>query len=152
MAWIPALLWIGVIAAESSDFFSSAHTGTLLYALLSAVLGGIDLPSFLAFHSFLRKVGHVLGYGLLSLLLFRAWRDTLPSPLQSRWMLRWAGAAVLGTLLVASLDEWHQSYLPSRTGTLSDVILDAGAGLAVQFILWRALAASRHSAIDLPAR
>jgi VanZ family protein len=143
MAWIPALLWMGVIAAESSDLFSSAHTGKLLYSLLSAVWGSMDLPRFLVWHSLLRKAGHVFGYGLLNLLFFRAWRETLPSPLRSRWMLRWANAALLGTILVAALDEWHQSYLPARTGTVRDVALDTCAGLAVQFILWRALATRR---------
>jgi VanZ family protein len=43
---------------------------------------------------------------------------------------------VLGTCLVASLDEWHQSYLPTRTGTVRDVILDTCAGIATQLALF----------------
>jgi VanZ family protein len=42
---------------------------------------------------------------------------------------------VLGTSIVASLDEWHQSYLPSRTGTVHDVVLDTCAGIAAQFLI-----------------
>jgi VanZ family protein len=38
------------------------------------------------------------------------------------------------------LDEWHQSFLSSRTGTFRDVILDTSAGLVAQIaifaILW----------------
>jgi len=50
--------------------------------------------------------------------------------------MRWASIAVFGTALVASLDEWHQSYLPTRTGTVHDVFLDTGAGIAAQLILF----------------
>jgi VanZ family protein len=41
--------------------------------------------------------------------------------------------------LVACLDEWHQSYLPSRTGNLHDVLLDSTAALIAQIILFLAL-------------
>ena len=84
---------------------------------------------------FIRKSGHVFGYGLLSILFFRAWRETLPSLTGARWMLRWSSIAVLGTAVVASLDEWHQSFIPSRTGTYKDVILDTSAGIAAQLAL-----------------
>jgi len=36
----------------------------------------------------------------------------------------------LGTAIVAALDEWHQSYIPSRMGSLWDVALDSVAGVA----------------------
>ena len=67
---------------------------------------------------------------LLSILLFRAWRETLPAMGNPRWTFRWAKIAVLGTALVASLDEWHQSFIPSRTGTVRDVLLDTCAAIA----------------------
>ena len=57
-----------------------------------------------------------------------------------KWSFRWTNLAVLGTALVASLDEWHQSFLPSRTGRWQDVVLDTSAGIATQFLLfliWR---------------
>jgi VanZ family protein len=50
--------------------------------------------------------------------------------------LPWATIAVLGTALVASLDEWHQSFLPSRTGTPRDVLLDSCAGIAAQILVF----------------
>jgi len=43
---------------------------------------------------------------------------------------------VLGTLLVASLDEWHQSYNPLRTGTPKDVLLDTCAGIVAQILVF----------------
>jgi VanZ family protein len=134
-AWIALILWLIVIAIESTTYLSSDHTGRFLYPVLH-YLFRIDYASFEPYHAFIRKAGHVFGYGLLSILLFRAWRETLPDSSGARWTFRWANIAVLGTALVASLDEWHQSYLPSRTGTVHDVILDTCAGIAAQLVLY----------------
>jgi VanZ family protein len=40
------------------------------------------------------------------------------------------------TAFVASLDEWHQSFIPSRTGTPRDVALDTCAGIAAQVLIF----------------
>ena len=124
-AWWPAIVWIGLIAFESTDFFSSEHTGSILYTLLTRLFGNIDFYKFLVFHHYLRKTGHVVGYGMLSLLLLRGWRATFDYTL----LLRAALLSWLGTACVAALDEWHQSYIPSRTGTVWDVALDSVAGV-----------------------
>ena len=134
-AWIALILWLIVIAIESTTYLSSQQTSRFLFPVLH-FLFGIDYPTFEPWHAFLRKCGHVFGYGLLSLLLFRAWRETLPSETGSRWTAKWAGIAVFGTALVATLDEWHQSYIPTRTGTYRDVILDTCAGIAVQLAVF----------------
>ncbi|HTT19023.1 MAG TPA: VanZ family protein [Candidatus Sulfotelmatobacter sp.] len=133
--WIALILWLIVIAIESTTYLSSQHTSRFLYPVVH-FLFGIDEATFEPYHAFLRKSGHVFGYGLLSILLFRAWRETLPTSSGTRWTFRWANIAVLGTCLVASLDEWHQSYLPTRTGTVHDVILDTCAGIAAQLAIF----------------
>ncbi len=126
-AWWPAIVWIGLIAFESTDFCSAENTGSLLYALLTRLFGRINFQDFLIFHHYLRKTGHVVGYGMLGLLLLRGWRATLG---QNRVQLgRTALLAWLGTVFVAALDEWHQSYIPSRNGSVWDVALDSAAGL-----------------------
>jgi VanZ family protein len=133
-AWIAAILWLIVIAIESTNLASSNNTSRILYPLLH-FLFGIDLKHFEHLHFYIRKGGHVFGYGLLSILLFRAWRETLPILNGVRWTLRWASLSVIGTAVVASLDEWHQSFIPSRTGTPRDVLLDTCAGIAAQALL-----------------
>lgn len=114
---------------------SSENTGRVLYPLLH-FLFGLDPLRFPTWHFFLRKLGHVIGYGLLSILLFRAWRVTLPRARTPRWSIVWACAAFFMTVLVASLDEWHQTFLPSRTGTIRDVFLDSAAALAAQVLVF----------------
>ena len=41
-AWWPAIVWIGLIAFESTDFFSSEHTGSMLYTLLTRLFGNVN--------------------------------------------------------------------------------------------------------------
>jgi VanZ family protein len=145
-AWTAAILWLIVIALESSSLGASTNTGRILYPILH-FLFGMDPFRFEHWHFFIRKGGHVFGYGLLSLLLFRAWRETLRLPGSANWTVRWANLAVLGTMLVASLDEYHQSFNPLRTGSVRDVILDTCAGITVQILLflWVTLRKSRES-------
>ena len=50
------------------------------------------------------------------------------------------------TALVACLDEWHQTYLPSRTGSLRDVLLDSTAALVAQLVIFLFLKARQVTA------
>jgi VanZ family protein len=134
-AWIATVLWMIVIAIESTTYLSANNTSRFLYPLLH-FLFGIDHASFEPWHFYIRKGGHVFGYALLSILLFRAWRETLSGVGNAKWNVRWASIALLGTALVATLDEWHQSYLPSRTGTAKDVALDTSAGILAQVLVF----------------
>ncbi|MFZ0761212.1 MAG: VanZ family protein [Candidatus Sulfotelmatobacter sp.] len=135
-AWIAAILWLIVIAIESTALLSASNTGRILYPLLH-YLFGVDWLRFEVWHFYIRKSGHVVGYGILSILAFRAWRETFPAAGNPLWTIRWAGIAVLMTGFVASLDEWHQSFIPSRTGRWQDVVLDTCAGIAALLIvLW----------------
>jgi len=141
------MVWVALITFESTDFFSSQNTGSMLYALLTHLFGTIDLYKFLILHHYLRKTGHVVGYGMLGLLLLRGWRATLDqdhSKLGRTVLLSWLGCA-----FVASMDEWHQSYIPSRTGTWRDAVLDSVAGvifLLVAYFWLRHSDASRRNA------
>lgn len=145
-AWWPAIVWIGLIAFESTDFFSAEHTGSILFLISKRLFGNINLYKFVVFHHYLRKTGHVVGYGMLSLLLLRGWRGTFgkaPALLLRAALLSW-----LGTVSVAALDEWHQSYIPSRTGTWRDVALDTVAGVAFLVIAYVWLRRSAEEATN----
>ena len=135
--WLPSAVWLGVIALESTNLGSAEHTGRILYPIFH-FLFNMYPDRFAFWHALLRKLGHVVGYFILSVLLFRSWRATFPR-LSTRWCLQWATVALLTTSLVATLDEWHQSFLPSRTGTVRDVILDTMAALLAQIALFMIL-------------
>jgi VanZ family protein len=135
-AWIAAGLWMVLIAIESTNYLSSANTSRILYPILH-FLFGMDPIRFVTWHHYIRKTGHFVGYFTLSVLLFRAWRATLPSG--SLWELRWAAIAFLMSAFVGSIDEWHQTFLPSRTGLVSDAILDSCAALIAQILIFLTL-------------
>jgi VanZ family protein len=136
--WLPVAFWLMLIVLESTDMMSSQHTGSVLLSLLVPVFGPIDASTFDLFHHVLRKSGHFIGYGILSLLVFRALRSTVTPRLA--YVAFWSVAL---TGVVASLDEWHQSYIPSRTGCLQDVVLDTAAAACVQLVLLGAMYVSR---------
>jgi VanZ family protein len=135
--WLPVVLWTIVIAAES--FAGSArNTGSLLEDLLTWLFGPVDPNVFDRIHIVLRKGGHLLGYGILGYLWFRAFSATFPNVTR----LYSAGLAIACTFSIASLDEWHQSFSPARNGHFGDVVLDTvGALLLISMAM---VATRRH--------
>lgn len=133
-AWIAAGLWLGLIALESTSYASAANTGRFLYPLFHFIFG-VSAADFAGWNGHLRKIGHFVGYFTLSALMFRAWKNSLPLTGEA-WRWQWASAAFIVTAAVASLDEWHQTFLPSRTGTIHDVILDSAAALTAQVVIY----------------
>jgi VanZ family protein len=145
--WTAAILWLILIAIESTPWLSAQNTGHALYQLLASFFGSVNVSGVSVANAVLRKVGHVTGYGILSWLLFRAWRVTLGSYRAAAWALPWSAIAFFMTAAVASLDEWHQTFLPSRTGTIHDVYLDSASALAVQILLFAFLRKRRGQAL-----
>jgi VanZ family protein len=124
---------LAVIALESTNLGSSENTSRILYPIFH-FLFALDPARFEGWHHLLRKGGHFVGYFTLSVLLFRSWRASFPR-LSTRWCLQWSTLAFFNTALVASMDEWHQTFLPSRTGVFSDVVLDSCAGFIAQIAI-----------------
>jgi VanZ family protein len=136
-AWLPVALGVGVIALESTVWFGADHTSNPLRWLYQAIFGPVTDAQWPEIHHFIRKCGHFVFYGLLGLAWLRAWWLTLA--LRSLAFWRCALLALAGTALVASCDEWHQTFLPNRTGTPWDVLLDS-CGATVMILLIYAFA------------
>jgi VanZ family protein len=124
----------------STDTFSAEHTGGVLMKILHALFGNISAHRFHQIHFFIRKAAHFGSYGLLGALAFFSWRATLPA--LPRWTFRWSALALLLVLIAASLDEFHQTFVSSRTGNWHDVALDfTGAiffqGVIAFWVSWR---------------
>jgi VanZ family protein len=145
-AWVPALLWLVVIAWESTPLMSAENTGHLLLAIVRFFDPRITLAQLQLLNGIGRKIGHGIGYGILSLLMLRAWWATLMLPrsatrlpswsaIVTTWSARAAVLALLSAAAVAGLDEWHQTLLAERTGTIRDVALDTTAAALVQLVI-----------------
>jgi VanZ family protein len=124
--WLPVAFWLGVIALESM-VGSSANTGSILERVAHWLFGNFSQSRFDLVHHIIRKTGHFLGYGILGYLWLRAFTRSLDHT--SR--LKCALLAIICTFVVASLDEWHQSFSPGRTATFRDVLLDTSGALVL---------------------
>ena len=131
-AWLPVAVGIAVIAMESTEYMGSDSTSHPLRLLFEAIFGRVSNDTWDIVHHFVRKTGHFLGYGFIGLAWLRAWWMTLP---KSRFLPD-ALLALLGTALVASWDEWHQTFLPNRTGSAWDVLLDCCGAITLQFVVY----------------
>jgi VanZ family protein len=137
-AWIPVAFCILVIACESTATFGADHTSGPLQRFFEFLLHRhFTQPQWWRLHLAIRKCGHFLGYGILSLSWFRAfWMTWRTGEAARRRALAAHSLAMLGTLVVASADELHQLFLPNRSGSIVDVMIDCCGGLLLQSVLW----------------
>ena len=146
--WWPVGVWLVVISLESTNYASARNTFGLLYEVWTMLFGRVDLQLIVLMDTVLRKSGHFIGYAILSGLVFRALkgtqRDRLKQVVQRSWgthfrdvwQLEWAVIAVLMTIVIASADEIHQTFLDSRTGRWQDVAIDTSGALLMQVLIY----------------
>jgi VanZ family protein len=146
--WWPVLVWLGVIRVESTDFASADNTSSVLYTVIAAVAPQVQESSVLQLDEVLRKTGHFAGYGILSVLVFLALKNTnydrVRSLLRRPWGMHWHDFwrwdwVLLGmfvTIVTAAFDEIHQTFVPSRTGRWQDVVLDTSGAMVLQVIVY----------------
>lgn len=140
--WLPVVAWATLISVLSSDSFSGKHTATLLEPLFAILLPGASPETITATHAVVRKLAHLTEYAVLALLVFRALERPDRSPRAV------ALQALLLCALYASVDELHQSFVPSRGASPLDVVLDttgAALGLVLRLALSVRLSAGRRS-------
>lgn len=130
-------VWMALIFALSSQLFAPrmSFEGTLDF------FGVINYA--------VRKCAHAGEFGILIWLWFRA---LYPQPFSLDKARRWA---VLLSLLYAASDEYHQTFIPLRSGTASDVLFDAVGILAVAYIVGKVDSSTSPSLLSrllLPSR
>lgn len=146
--WWPVVFWLGVIGAESTETASAANTTEVLYKLIASVAPQVGLSFVERLDEVLRKTGHFLGYAILSALVFLALRTTNRDRLRGLlarawgiylrdlWRADWLWLSILFAVVTASFDEFHQSFLTSRTGRWQDVVLDACGAAVAQLLIY----------------
>lgn len=149
-AWIPAVFMALVISGFSGQdgnesqglsdraaavIVDMADASGIINAqseeMRSAYISGIQFP--------IRKAAHMTEYAVFTLCVLFAlyvWR------LQSAPLYC---AGLLITLAYAASDEFHQLFIPGRSGQFSDVMIDTAGGLAAILII---IAINRKRAID----
>jgi VanZ family protein len=143
-AWWPVAAGICVIMLESTAYLGSDHTSGPLRWVWEHIFGPVTNARWEVLHHYVRKSGHFVGYGMLGLLWLRSWWISMP---RASFGLK-AVLTVLGTGLVASADEFHQFFLPNRTGIPSDVLLDCSGAVALLLLFYLLRGLRRRRAVS----
>ena len=125
-AWVPVIVWVILMFLGSTDYLSGAQTSRFLTPFLVWLNPHISYRSIEIVHVVVRKLGHVTEYAVLAVLLWRAFR------LGTHWQINLSMLFLIVSMacaLFAISDEWHQSFIPSRTPSARDVLIDIAGAL-----------------------
>ena len=128
--WLPVFAWAGLIFFFSTDQFSSSNTSPIVESLASWVLPGISSQAVEMIHGAVRKFGHWSEYFVLATLILKALQDETGK----KWDSPHVTLTLVFVFLYAASDEFHQIFVPSRTASVGDVIIDVVGGICG--ILW----------------
>lgn len=132
-SWLPVLLWMIFIFVGSTDLMSSQHTSRFLVPFLHWIDPNISDATIASIQLLVRKGAHLTEYAILAALLYRAFRQG------HEHLSRTAGLVFIIAAISAALDEFHQSFVPTRTASSYDVVIDVAGALAGVLIYWRAI-------------
>src|SRR5712672_2887280 len=113
---MPVIAWMVLIFAGSSDVLSAEHTSRFIVPLLRWLDPQISFATIVAIHIAIRQLGHFTEYAILALLLWRRLRGTF---LTVRG-ISLTGLTFLLAAAFAASDEFHQSFVPTRTASPRD--------------------------------
>ena len=129
--WMPAIVWMALIFFGSTDILSAEHTSRFLVPFLRWVDPQISFAMLNTIQFGIRKLAHLTEYAILAMLLWRALRSGTRGQMKMSILFL---IAALGCAIFAASDEFHQSFVPSRTSSPTDVMIDvcgALVGLAI---------------------
>ena len=129
--WFPLVAWIIFISFASSNEFSAANTSRIIGPMVLWLFPGTSPQTLELIHFFIRKLAHFSEYALLGVLSARALRTSPNSSLQRRWFL----ISIALIVVYALLDEYHQAFVPSRTPSIFDSLIDSLGGLAALLVI-----------------
>jgi VanZ family protein len=143
----PLLLWMAFIFFASSGQLSASNTSRIIRPLLLWLFPDIGEESLAFVHFIIRKLAHLTEYAILALLAARAFISSSRQTFRHRWFLL---AGLLVTLYALS-DEFHQRFVPSRTGTIVDSFIDIAGGFIALLLLsvWRGVKKREATAVQL---
>jgi VanZ family protein len=119
-----------LISLASSSEFSALNTSQVFRPLILWIFPNLSEEQVAAVHFFTRKVGHFSEYAVLGILAARAFAGSSNAFIREHWFQ----VALLLIVCYALLDEFHQSFVPSRTASIFDSTIDVAGGLAALLV------------------
>ena len=127
LRWWPAIVWAIVISVFSTKFFAASNTAGIIIPILHWLFPRVSLVALADWHELIRKCGHFVEYFILSVLILRGLRAG-----RRESHLAWTLLAILLVAGYASMDEFHQRFVPGRTPAVRDVLIDTTGGIVAQ--------------------
>ena len=134
----PLIIWIVVILGLGSSLGSMNETSRYIRPLLDFLFPSSTPETLTYIHGIIRKLAHIVEYAFLGFLAFRAFQILAGDRLKA------AIFALVLAVAVALMDEFQQSFNPSRTSSPYDVLLDIVGASAI--ILLYSLLSRRRTA------
>ena len=128
----PLVVWAALIFIGSTSALSGSNTSVVLRPVLWLFPHASEATLALI-HFLVRKVGHLTEYAILALFAARAFRTSSHELLRNRWF--WV--SFLFVVAYSLSDEFHQSFVPSRTASIYDSMIDSVGGFVALTMLWR---------------
>jgi len=131
----PLILWLAFIFFASTGEFSAENTSRIIRPLLLWLFPGISEERLALAHFLIRKAAHFTEYAILAFLAARAFSTSSKEMLRRRWFF----ISLAIVVLYALTDEYHKSFVPSRTSSIYDRLIDVSGGLTLLclYALWR---------------
>ena len=138
--YLPLIAWLVFICFASSDNFNAGNTSRIIGPLILWLFPNTSPETLEVVHYITRKIAHFTEYAILGFLAARAFRTSPHPAIKQRWFL----ICVALVVVYALLDEYHQSFVPSRTASIFDSLIDMSGGLVALIIVWKRTAAYTH--------
>lgn len=129
--YLPLAAWLVFISFASSDSFNAGNTSRIIGPLVLWLFPNTSPETLAVVHVITRKVAHFTEYAILAFLAARAFRTSPRPALANRWFI----VSLALVVAYALLDEYHQSFVPSRTSSIYDSFVDMAGGLTVLLLL-----------------
>lgn len=131
--YLPLVAWLVFISYASSDSFNAGNTSRIIRPLVLWLFPNTTPETLAIIHIITRKAAHFTEYAILAYLAARAFRTSPRPALANRWFI----AALALVVAYALLDEYHQSFVPSRTSSIYDSFIDMLGGLTALLLIRR---------------
>ncbi|HEV2704521.1 MAG TPA: VanZ family protein [Pyrinomonadaceae bacterium] len=128
----PVVVWMSVIFFASTGSLSASNTSRIVRPLLLWLFPDITEEGLMQAHFLVRKGAHLTEYAILAMLAARAFLTSANARLRHFW---YAFALAL-VVAYALLDEFHQSFVQTRTGTIYDSLIDITGGACGLLLVW----------------
>lgn len=124
--FIPALIWMIFIfiMSHTNGNDSSNQSNFIAEIILKIIDIDLDTLTFL-----IRKAAHMSEYAILLLLIYYGLNKTITYKYN-------LSISLLTTFIYACSDEFHQLFIPGRSGQFKDILIDTSGGIIMLIIIY----------------